>query len=65
MPAATAAACSSGSPGSTRPAPATPEGAGLGLAIVHDIVAGHHGTVRILGAEPHGARFVLDLPGAE
>jgi len=40
-------------------------GAGLGLAIVHDIVAGHHGTVRILGAEPHGARFVLDLPGAE
>lgn len=40
-------------------------GAGLGLAIVHDIVAGHHGTVRILGAEPHGARFVVDLPSVE
>jgi signal transduction histidine kinase len=37
-------------------------GAGLGLAIVHDIVTRHSGSVRIGTATPNGARFVVDLP---
>lgn len=40
-------------------------GAGLGLAIVQDIVARHAGTVEIRDAEPVGARFVVDLPAAD
>ncbi|MEU5876442.1 HAMP domain-containing sensor histidine kinase [Spirillospora sp. NPDC047279] len=39
-------------------------GAGLGLAIVAAIAAGHGGTVRVGGAPGHGARFELDLPRA-
>ena len=41
------------------------KGFGLGLAIVKGIVEAHGGTVRVEDAEPHGARFVMELPAAE
>jgi PAS domain S-box-containing protein len=37
-------------------------GTGLGLAIVSRIVAEHHGRIRVLENQPHGARFVIELP---
>ncbi len=37
-------------------------GTGLGLAIVSTIVADHRGFVRIKDNEPHGSRFVVELP---
>ncbi len=37
-------------------------GSGLGLAIVSRIVQEHQGTIRVEDREPHGARFVVDLP---
>ena len=37
-------------------------GAGLGLAITHDIVAGHRGTITLDPAAAGGARFVVELP---
>ena len=37
-------------------------GTGIGLAVVGDIVARHHGMVRVEGAETGGARFVIELP---
>ncbi len=37
-------------------------GSGLGLAIVSRIVQDHQGTIRVEDREPHGARFVVDLP---
>jgi signal transduction histidine kinase len=37
-------------------------GAGLGLAIVHDVVKNHDGTVAITDTHPHGATFTVDLP---
>jgi len=37
-------------------------GAGLGLAIVHDIMALHHGSVHYDDAPEGGARFVVRLP---
>ncbi len=37
-------------------------GTGLGLAIVHRIVTDHMGRIRVEDNEPHGARFVIDLP---
>ncbi len=37
-------------------------GAGLGLAIVHDIVARHRGTVFVTGAHPTGTRIVMSFP---
>ncbi|HET6834046.1 MAG TPA: ATP-binding protein [Acidimicrobiales bacterium] len=40
-------------------------GAGLGLAIVHDVVTSHHGRIEITETYPHGATFTLDLPRAE
>jgi signal transduction histidine kinase len=37
-------------------------GGGLGLAIVRDVAARHHGSVWVEAAEQGGARFVLALP---
>lgn len=37
-------------------------GAGLGLAIVQDIVARHRGTITVTCADSGGARFVVKLP---
>ncbi len=37
-------------------------GTGLGLAIVSSVVAEHQGTLRLYDIEPHGARFVVELP---
>jgi len=39
-------------------------GTGLGLAIVHKIVTDHRGSIRVEDNAPHGARFVIDIPGA-
>ncbi|HXV75442.1 MAG TPA: ATP-binding protein, partial [Candidatus Polarisedimenticolaceae bacterium] len=43
----------------------TKRGTGLGLAIVHKVVSDHDGTIRVEPNDPHGARFVIDLPGIE
>lgn len=40
-------------------------GAGLGLAIVHDIVARHRGTVVVTAAHPTGTRIVMSFPNSE
>jgi K+-sensing histidine kinase KdpD len=40
-------------------------GAGLGLAIVLDIVRRHHGTIVIDPQHQPGARFIVTLPTAE
>jgi two-component system nitrogen regulation sensor histidine kinase NtrY len=40
-------------------------GSGLGLAIVNRIVAEHRGRVRVEDVEPHGARFIIELPVVE
>jgi two-component system nitrogen regulation sensor histidine kinase NtrY len=37
-------------------------GTGLGLAIVSRIVADHRGYIRVQDNEPHGTRFVIELP---
>ncbi|MEU1981256.1 HAMP domain-containing sensor histidine kinase [Nocardia sp. NPDC019395] len=37
-------------------------GAGLGLAIVRDVVTRHGGEIRVEGARPRGARFVVEIP---
>lgn len=37
-------------------------GTGLGLAIVYRIVTDHMGRIRVEDNQPHGARFVIDLP---
>ncbi|MFM8396005.1 MAG: ATP-binding protein, partial [Acidobacteriota bacterium] len=37
-------------------------GTGLGLAIVSRIVAEHHGRIRVLENQPHGAAFLIELP---
>ncbi|NEW30515.1 sensor histidine kinase [Nocardia cyriacigeorgica] len=37
-------------------------GAGLGLAIVRDVVERHEGVIRVEGAPQGGARFVVELP---
>ena len=39
-----------------------PGRAGLGLAIVHDLVARHGGTITVDGDGTGGARFVVTLP---
>jgi Signal transduction histidine kinase len=39
-------------------------GAGLGLAIVRDVVVAHDGTVEITDNDP-GARFTVKLPVAD
>jgi signal transduction histidine kinase len=40
-------------------------GTGLGLAIVSRIVAEHQGRIRVQENYPHGARFVIELPGSK
>jgi len=40
-------------------------GLGLGLAIVDRIVAVHAGSLTIEDNQPHGVRFVIDLPAAD
>ncbi len=42
----------------------TSGGAGLGLAIVAELVLAHHGTVRVDEAPGGGARFIVELPEA-
>ncbi|HEX7501927.1 MAG TPA: ATP-binding protein, partial [Acidobacteriota bacterium] len=37
-------------------------GTGLGLAIAHNIVEEHNGLISISDNQPHGARFVIELP---
>lgn len=37
-------------------------GAGLGLAIVRDVVERHEGSIRVEASAPGGARFVVELP---
>jgi two-component system, OmpR family, sensor kinase len=37
---------------------------GLGLAIVHAVAESHGGSVRLESHDPHGARFVVDLPAS-
>jgi two-component system nitrogen regulation sensor histidine kinase NtrY len=37
-------------------------GTGLGLAIASTIIADHDGYIRVRDNEPHGARFVIELP---
>jgi PAS domain S-box-containing protein len=41
------------------------EGSGLGLSVVHGIVTGHGGTVRVESRPDQGTRFVIDLPLAD
>ncbi|HXH28357.1 MAG TPA: ATP-binding protein [Candidatus Polarisedimenticolia bacterium] len=38
------------------------QGSGLGLAIVHRIVTDHGGRIRVEDNQPHGARFIIELP---
>ena len=38
------------------------EGTGLGLSVVHGIVRGHHGAIRIVNSEPTGAVASVYLP---
>ena len=38
------------------------KGSGLGLAIARRIVEDHGGEIRVEDNQPHGARFVIDLP---
>jgi PAS domain S-box-containing protein len=40
------------------------EGTGLGLAVVHGIIAAHGGTVAVESTEETGARFIVRLPAA-
>lgn len=44
---------------------ARPGGTGLGLALVHRIVEGHGGKIRIRTGELGGAAFLVELPGRE
>jgi two-component system nitrogen regulation sensor histidine kinase NtrY len=37
-------------------------GSGLGLAIVRRIIAEHGGAIDVQDNEPHGTRFVIELP---
>ena len=41
------------------------EGSGLGLSVVHGIVTGHGGTIRVESRPEHGACFIIDLPLAD
>jgi two-component system nitrogen regulation sensor histidine kinase NtrY len=37
-------------------------GTGLGLAIVHSIVSDHEGVIRVEDNQPHGTKFIIELP---
>jgi two-component system nitrogen regulation sensor histidine kinase NtrY len=37
-------------------------GTGLGLAIVHSIVSDHEGVIKVEDNQPHGTRFIIELP---
>ena len=37
-------------------------GTGLGLTIVNTIIADHQGTISVEDGNPHGARFIIELP---
>lgn len=41
------------------------EGSGLGLSVVHGIVTGHGGTIRVESRPGHGACFIIELPLAD
>jgi two-component system nitrogen regulation sensor histidine kinase NtrY len=38
------------------------KGAGLGLAIVNQIIREHNGSIRVDNNQPTGARFIIQLP---
>ena len=40
-------------------------GTGLGLAIVNRIIAEHNGKIKAVPNQPHGAKFVVELPVAQ
>lgn len=40
------------------------DGTGLGLSIVGTIVADHRGYIRVRQNQPHGTRFIIELPSA-
>ncbi|HET6880449.1 MAG TPA: ATP-binding protein, partial [Pirellulales bacterium] len=39
-----------------------PQGTGLGLAICREIIEQHNGTIILVTADQHGARFRIELP---
>ena len=39
------------------------KGTGLGLVIVSNIIADHHGFIRVRDNQPHGTTIVIELPG--
>ena len=40
------------------------QGTGIGLAMCHQVVTAHNGTISIEDVDPHGARFTISLPAA-